>query len=90
LINVLKIIVTNRQRKWNLSLPNAIWVDRVTPKSYLGNSPFFLVYGKESIFPTHTFLPSLQLAQFVQDKEFLVMQQSLSMLLKLKEEREKY
>jgi hypothetical protein len=56
----------------------------------LGNSPFFLVYGQEAILPTHTFLPSLQLAQSVQDKECLVMYQRMNMLLKLEEEREKY
>jgi hypothetical protein len=48
-----------------------------------------LVYGQEVILPTHTFLPSLQLAQSFQDKECPVMQQRLNMLLKLEEEREK-
>jgi hypothetical protein len=85
----MKRIVTEHQRNWHLSLPNALWDDRVTPKDSLGNSPFFLVYGQEVILPTHTFLPSLQLAQSVQDKECPVMQQRLNMLLKLEEEREK-
>jgi hypothetical protein len=61
----------------------------VTPKSSLGNSPFFLVYRQEETLPTHTFLPSLQLSQSVQDKECPVMQQRLNMLLKLEEDREK-
>jgi hypothetical protein len=43
----------------------------------------------EATFPTHTFLPSLQLAQSIQDEAFLVMQDRLNMLLKLEEEREK-
>jgi hypothetical protein len=67
-----------------------MWDDRVTPKYSLGNSHFFMVYGQEDVFPTHTFVPSLQLSQFVQDKECLVTQQRLKMLLWLEEYREKY
>jgi hypothetical protein len=48
-----------------------------------------LVYGQEAIVPTHTFLPSLKLAQSVKDKACSVMQERLNMLLKLEEEREK-
>jgi hypothetical protein len=88
LIKILKRIVTKHQRNWHLSLPNALWADRVTIKTSLGNSPFFLVYGQEATLPTHTFLPSLQLALSVQDEECPVMQQRLNMLLKLEEERE--
>jgi len=50
-----------------------MWDDRVTPKASLGNHPFFIFYGQEDILPTHTFLPSLQLAQSIQDKECLIM-----------------
>jgi hypothetical protein len=89
LIKILKKIVNDHQRNWHLSLQNTLWDDRVTPKSSIGNSPFFLVYGQEATFPTHTFLPSLQLAQSVQDQACPVMQERLNMILKLEEEREK-
>jgi hypothetical protein len=45
LIKILKRTGIEHQRNWHLSLPNALWDDRVTPKASLGNSPFFLVYG---------------------------------------------
>jgi hypothetical protein len=32
LIKILKIIVTEHQRNWHLSLPNALWTDRVKSK----------------------------------------------------------
>jgi hypothetical protein len=48
-----------------------------------------VVYGQEATFPTHTFFPSLQLAQSIQDIQCPVMQQRLNMLLKLEEDREK-
>ena len=62
LIKILKRTVVNHHRNWHNALSNALWADRVTPKAAIGNSPFFLVYGKEAIFPPHLFLPSLQLS----------------------------
>jgi hypothetical protein len=72
LIKILKKTINDHQRNWHLALQNDLWDDRVTPKTFIGNYPFFLVYGQTTNLPTHTFLPSLQLAQFVQDKAFPV------------------
>jgi hypothetical protein len=90
--NLIKIInknINDHQINWHLALQNAMWADRVTPKSSIGNSPFFLVYGQEATVATHNFLPTLQLAQTTQDEAFPVMHERLNMLLKLEEEREK-
>ena len=46
LIRILKKTVIENQRSWHLALPNALWADRVTPKNFLGVSPYTLVYGK--------------------------------------------
>ena len=51
LIRILKNIVFENQISWNTTLPNALLVDRVTPKNSLGMSPYTLVYGKEVILP---------------------------------------
>jgi hypothetical protein len=59
----------------------------VTPKASLGNSAFFLVYGKEIILPSNILFPSLQLAHTVEEGNFLVMKQILDIILKLEEER---
>jgi hypothetical protein len=48
LVKILKKIVNDNQRNWHLTLHNALWDDRVTPKSSIGKSPFFLVYGQEA------------------------------------------
>ena len=69
-------------------LYQALWADRVTPKSFVGNSPFFLVYGMEAILPPNLFLPSLQLARAVQEIECSTIEERINMLLKLEEERE--
>jgi hypothetical protein len=82
--------VIEHQRNWHLALPKAIWVDRIEPKASLGKYPLFLVYGQAFVLPNHTLFLSLQLSRFVQDKESLVIQQRLAMLLKLEEERERF
>lgn len=45
LIRILTKIVVELQKNWHNALTNDLRVDRVTPKFYLGNSPYFLVYG---------------------------------------------
>ena len=46
LIRILKNMVIENQRSWHSALPNALWANRVTPKSSIGVSPYTLVYGK--------------------------------------------
>jgi hypothetical protein len=62
LIKIIKRTVVENHKNWHNALLNAIWADRVTPKTVIGNSPFFLVYGREAILPPHSLLPSLQLS----------------------------
>jgi hypothetical protein len=54
---ILKKIVTKNHKNRHNALHNALWADRVTPKEALGNSPYFLIYGKEAILPTNRYLP---------------------------------
>ena len=46
LIRILKKAMIENQRSWHSALPNALWDDRVTPKSAIGMSPYTLMYGK--------------------------------------------
>jgi len=62
LIKIIKRTVSSNHKNWHNALLNAILDDRVTPKIVVGNSPFFLVYGREAILPPHVLLPSLQLS----------------------------
>ena len=81
-------MVVNHHRNWHNALSNALWADRATPKAAIGNSPFFLVYGKEAILPPHLFLPSLQLSQSVQETPCSAMEHRINTLHKLEEDRE--
>jgi hypothetical protein len=59
LVKIIKRTVSENHKKWHNALFNALWDDRVTPKTSVGNYPFFLVYGREAILPPHVLLPSL-------------------------------
>jgi hypothetical protein len=48
LIKIIKRAVSENPKNWHNALYNALWTDRVTPKYSIGNSPFFLVYGRKS------------------------------------------
>ena len=89
LIRILKKTVIDNQRNWHNQLPNSLWVDRVTPKEAIRNSPYFLVYGQEAILPNGIYLPSLQLDQDSNEEPSSAMQQRINTLLMLEEEREK-
>jgi hypothetical protein len=52
-------MVSKNHKNWHNALLNAIWDDRVTPKTIVGNSHLFLVYDREVILPPHVLLPSL-------------------------------
>lgn len=86
LIKILKRTIVDHHKNGHTKLSNALWADRVTPKASIGNSPFFLVYGKEAILPPNLFLPSLLLSQSVQREYIPAMTQRINVLLKLEEE----
>ena len=59
LINILKKTIASHHKNWHTQLYNALWVDRITPKEAIGNSPYLLFYGKEEILPANITIPSL-------------------------------
>ena len=89
LLLIIKKIVVENQRDWNTALDTAPWADRVTPRNSLGTSPYFLVYGKETILPPNIYLPSLHLAQSSHGQSSNFLQTQIDTLLKLKEGRNK-
>jgi hypothetical protein len=87
LIKIIKRTVVETHKNWHNALLNALWDDRVTPKYVVGNSPFFLVYGREAILPPHILLPSLQLSQKIQEEDCPPLKNRINALMKLEEVR---
>jgi hypothetical protein len=88
LIKIIKRTVAENHKNWHNALLNVIWVDRVTPKIVVGNSPFFLVYGREAILPPRILLPSLQLSQKIQEEDCPPLENRINALMKLEEVRD--
>ena len=82
--------MATNHRDWHINIFNALRADRITPKFAIGNSPYFLVYGKELVLLSNLLLPSLQIAQSCsQDVESSPLWDRIETILKLEEEREK-
>jgi hypothetical protein len=64
LINIFKKLLEDNKKAWDSKLKFSLWADRVTTKRPLGVSPFKLVYGVETIFPTQLVVP---VEKFLQD-----------------------
>ena len=89
LISILKKIVASHQKNWHVQLYYALWADQISPKAALGNSPYCLIYGKEAVLPSNLTIPSLLLAQSIQESDSSPLHQRIDSLFKLAEDREK-
>jgi len=83
MIKIIKRTVSENHKNCHNALFNALSDDRVTMKTTVDNSPFFLVYRREAILPPHVLLPSLQLSQKVQEEDFPPLESRINALLKL-------
>ena len=81
--------MASHHKYWHTQLYNDLSADWITPKVAIGNSPYCLVYGKESILPSNLTILSLQIAQSIQEDDSSPLQQRIDTLLKLEEDREK-
>jgi hypothetical protein len=50
--------------KWIKELPNALWGLRTQPSKPTGQSPYFLVYGSEAVFPADVMWDSPAVEQY--------------------------
>jgi hypothetical protein len=64
IIRIIKKLPEDNKKAWDSKLKFSLWADLVTLKRSLGISPFQLVYGTESIFPSQLALP---VEKFFQD-----------------------
>jgi hypothetical protein len=64
LIGIIKRLLEDNKKAWDLELKFTLWVDRVTTKRSIGISPFQLVYAEEVVFPSQLAIP---VAKFFQD-----------------------
>eukprot|EP00253_Pinus_taeda_P025421 PITA_25421 len=63
LVNIIKKLLEISKKGWHKKLINALWADRVSQKKSIGMSPFELVYGTDTVFPTSLAVPVVKLHQ---------------------------
>jgi len=63
LVNIIKKMLEINKKGWHKKLVNALWVDRVSQKKSIGMSPFELVYGIDTVFPTSLTVLVMRLLQ---------------------------
>ena len=75
---------------WHVKLRSALWLDRITPKRILGNSPYVLIYGKQARLSIFVEIPSLELVNnFMLFEEDDPLKLHYTKLQELEEERNK-
>lgn len=65
---------------WIEELPNVLWAYRTTPKKGIGESPFCLCFGVESLVPAEIGIPSPKIAEFNAVENEQLMQDELLFL----------
>ena len=79
-------MVRENKKAWHTKLIHALWVDRISVKKSIGNSPFWLVYGLEVIFPNSLSLPIMILFQ-EEDTETHPTQRRMYQLVELQKKK---
>ena len=87
LVNIIKKLLEINKKSWHKRLVNALWEDRVSQKKSIGTSPFELVYGVDTVFPTSLATPVVKLLQEAGSEED-PMQRRLNQMVHLQQTRE--
>eukprot|EP00253_Pinus_taeda_P027916 PITA_27916 len=69
LVNIIKKLLEINKKSWHKRLVNDLWADRVSQKKSIGMSPFELVYGVDTVFPTSLATTVVKLLQEVGSEE---------------------
>ena len=87
LVNVIKKMLEMNKKSWHKKLVHALCADRVSQKKSIGMSPFELVYGVDTMFPTSLAAPIVKFLQEVGSEED-PMQRRLNQMIHLQQTRE--
>ena len=79
--------IESNQRIFHSKLKTMMWIDRITPKRAIENSPFMLMYGREARLPISLEFPSLKLAHQLELSKDSAMTVRMVELMELEEKR---
>ena len=65
ILNGLKKMIDDAKGRWAEELPNILWAYQTTPRRFIRETPFSLMYGAKAVIPTEVNLCSARVAEFV-------------------------
>lgn len=80
---ILKRIVKENKWDWHTNPNFTLWVDKIAPKTTIGQSPCTLLYRTHTIFLSHLKIPALRLEIAKVEEDFQLIQHHLDTLIEL-------
>lgn len=68
LVRIIKRILQENKRSWHLKFKFSLWAEKNCTKRSIGVSPYELVYGTKSMFPSSLRVPMMKLLQGLEEE----------------------
>ncbi|XP_077249062.1 uncharacterized protein LOC143888483 [Tasmannia lanceolata] len=81
LLQSLKKRLGEAGKNWVEALPSILWAYRTTPRTAIGESPFSLTFGAEAVIQLEIGLPSFRTANYDEQGNFELLQNTLDLVL---------
>ena len=79
-MNRLKKRLDDAKGKWVKELPHVLWTYRTTPHRSIGETPFSITYGTETVIPLETRFPTLRTSSFTSNNNDGLLEKSLDLI----------
>eukprot|EP00253_Pinus_taeda_P004830 PITA_04830 len=89
LVNIIKKLLETNKKSWHKTFVNALWENRVSQKKSISMSPFKLMYGVDTVFPTSLAVPVVKILKEVGSKDDHL-QQRINQMIHLQQTTEEF
>ena len=79
-MNGLKKRLDDAKGRWVEELPHVLWTYRTTPRKSIGETPFSMTYGAESVIPLESGFPNMRSSAFTSDGNDELLKRNLDLI----------